>query len=82
MSDRAKDAVWRRDEIESPCVQVCVLHPEARICLGCYRTSEEIAGWASMTPEERREIMEGLSDRATRLPGRRGGRKGRMARKR
>lgn len=72
--------VWRRDEIESPCVKVCVLHPDARICIGCYRTGEEIARWSRYTPEERRSIMNDLPGRASRLPGRRGGRAGRMRR--
>ncbi len=73
------DDVWKRDEIESPCTKVCVLHPEARICLGCFRTGDEIAGWGRMTRDERREIMEVLPDRKSLLPGRRGGRKGRSA---
>ena len=81
MNDRPGDIVWRRDEIESPCVQVCVLHPEARVCLGCYRTGDEISAWSRMTPDERREIMAALPDRAKALPGRRGGRAGRIARK-
>jgi len=71
------DEIWRREEIESPCVKVCVLHPEADICIGCYRTRHEIAGWSHMTREERRSLMETLPDRQSRLPGRRGGRKGR-----
>ncbi len=74
------DEVWQREEIESPCVKICVLHPEARICLGCYRTAEEIAGWSRLTREDRRAIMETLPDRKSLLPGRRGGRKGRAAR--
>jgi len=63
--------VWRRAEIESPCVNVCVLHPGAKICVGCLRTGEEIAGWSRMTPERRREIMDGLAARepALRAPG-------------
>ena len=51
------DEVWTRAEIESPCVKVCVIHPEARICAGCHRTIEEIGGWSRMTSEERRRIM-------------------------
>lgn len=82
MSDRPTDIVWRRDEIESPCVKLCVLHPEARICLGCYRTGDEIAAWSRLTAEDRRRIMDTLPDRAKTLPGRQGGRKGRLARKR
>ena len=80
MNDRSNDIVWQRDEIESPCVQICVLHPEARICLGCYRTADEIAEWSRMTPSTRREVMASLADRAKTLPGRRGGRGGRIAR--
>ena len=71
------DDLWRRDEIESPCVQICLIHPEARICLGCHRTGEEIATWSQLSPEDRRAIMERLPERKKLLPGRRGGRKGR-----
>ena len=81
MSDRPTDIVWRRDEIESPCVKLCVIHPEARICLGCYRTGDEIAAWSRMTPETRRAVMDILPDRKALLPGRRGGRSGRLERK-
>ena len=66
------DEVWRRDEIESPCVKICVLHPEAKICIGCHRTGEEIARWSRLTREQRREIMEDLAERKSLLPGRRG----------
>ena len=68
------DEVWSRDEIESPCIKVCVLHPEAGICIGCYRTRHEIAGWSRLSREDRRAIMDGLSERKSLLPGRRGGR--------
>lgn len=72
--------VWKRDEIESPCVRICVVHPEARICTGCYRTIDEIGRWSRMTPQERREIMADLPDRATTLTKRRGGRAARLKR--
>lgn len=52
------DEVWKRPEIESPCVRVCVVHPAERICVGCYRSIDEIAGWSRMSPEDRRRIME------------------------
>ena len=74
--------VWASEEIESPCVKICVLHPEAGICLGCYRTRAEIAGWSRLSREERRAVMVGLPERKSLLPGRRGGRKGRSARAR
>ena len=72
--------VWTRDEIESPCVRICVVHPEARICTGCHRTIDEISRWSRMTTEERREVMEALPDRAALLRKRRGGRAARLSR--
>ena len=80
MNDRPSDIVWRRNEIESPCVKVCILQPETRICLGCFRTGDEIAAWSRLSPEARSTIMAELPERAKKLPGRRGGRAGRLAR--
>ena len=79
MADKAeKDRVWKRNEIESPCIQICVIHPEERICTGCLRTIDEITGWSKMAPEDRRSIMDVLPDRAPRLRKRRGGRAARV----
>ena len=73
--------VWKRDEIESPCVEVCVIHPATRLCLGCRRTGDEIARWSSMVPEERRRIMDELPDRDPGPKGRSGGRSARIKRR-
>lgn len=71
------DEVWKRDEVESPCVKLCSLHPTAQICVGCFRTGREIAVWSMMSAEERRSVMDALPDRKALLPGRRGGRRAR-----
>ena len=74
------DEVWSRAEIESPCVKLCVVHPETRLCMGCFRSIDEIAAWSRMTPEARRAVMAELPARAARAaPTRRGGRAGRLA---
>ena len=75
-----KDDVWTRDEIESPCIRVCVVHPEERICTGCLRSIDEITRWSRMAPEERKQIMDALPGRAGLLGKRRGGRAARQAR--
>ncbi len=73
------DEVWKRAEIESPCVKVCVLHPESGLCIGCLRTGAEIAAWSTMTPAARRAVMAALPDRAPLVKGtRKGGRAGRL----
>ncbi len=70
--------LWRRNEIESPCVQICVVHPAERICTGCYRTVDEIARWSRMTSEERQAVMAELPERKPLLAKRRGGRAARL----
>ncbi|WP_170414540.1 DUF1289 domain-containing protein [Ruegeria atlantica] len=70
--------VWKRNEVESPCIQICVVHPTERICTGCYRTIDEITRWSKMDSDERAEIMEDLPARKPRLAKRRGGRAARM----
>jgi predicted Fe-S protein YdhL (DUF1289 family) len=74
------DDLWTREEIESPCIKICVIHPEARICTGCLRSIDEIGLWSKMSAEERREIMEALPARANLLKKRRGGRTARLLR--
>ncbi|MFC6637522.1 DUF1289 domain-containing protein [Sulfitobacter sp. JBTF-M27] len=73
------DTIWKREEVESPCVKICVVHPEARLCTGCLRSIDEITRWSKMSPIERREIMNALPSRAGQLRKRRGGRAARLA---
>ena len=70
MSER----IWARDEIESPCINVCVIHPASRLCTGCLRTIDEIMEWSSMTPDARGAVMAELPARQPLIAQRRGGR--------
>jgi predicted Fe-S protein YdhL (DUF1289 family) len=49
--------------IETPCLKICVLEPGSKLCRGCGRTLDEIAGWGAMAGSERRRIMALLPDR-------------------
>ena len=75
------DEVWKRDEVESPCIKICVVHSESRLCTGCLRSIDEIGAWSRMSPEARREVMADLPNRAGAFTKRRGGRAARMARR-
>ncbi|MGC3936411.1 DUF1289 domain-containing protein [Roseobacter sp. EG26] len=74
------DDIWRREEVESPCIKICVVHPEARICTGCLRSIDEITQWSRMTPEARRAVMDELPTRTGLITKRRSGRAARLAR--
>lgn len=73
--------VWQRNEVESPCIQICVIHPKTRLCTGCLRSIDEISAWSKMTPEARHLIMNELPARGGELKKRRGGRSARLASK-
>lgn len=72
------DDLWSRDEVQSPCVKICVVHPTERICTGCLRTIDEIAQWSRMSNETRAALVAELPSRAPRLKKRRGGRAARI----
>lgn len=47
----------------SPCLGICLMDPRTRICRGCLRTIEEIAGWYTASNKEKRAILELLDKR-------------------
>ncbi|HKQ30802.1 MAG TPA: DUF1289 domain-containing protein [Burkholderiales bacterium] len=47
----------------SPCNRHCTLNPDTNICMGCYRTLEEILGWAKYKPQEKQAVLDKLPDR-------------------
>jgi predicted Fe-S protein YdhL (DUF1289 family) len=49
--------------IASPCINVCKM--EEGLCIGCLRTLEEIAGWASAGDDDRRAILAAVAQRRT-----------------
>lgn len=48
--------------VNSPCVSVCALD-ENDLCVGCYRTGVEISQWGSMSPEEKRNVIDLVKER-------------------
>lgn len=65
------DNTWQRDEPDSPCVQLCVLHSESKLCLGCLRSGDEIAAWPRMSRAERQALLLELPARAPLIKPRR-----------
>ena len=53
--------------IATPCVQVCIVDGPSGLCLGCYRTLQEIGGWSRLTDAQRAEIMAELPAREAKI---------------
>jgi len=56
------------EEIKSPCVGICSYNLNG-LCVGCYRTSEEITKWVDMPNEEKLETLANIEKRQDELSG-------------
>ncbi|HET7626334.1 MAG TPA: DUF1289 domain-containing protein [Verrucomicrobiae bacterium] len=48
--------------VSSPCVKICQLDQRG-ICLGCFRSLDEIARWSRMTEHEKAQVTAALDER-------------------
>ncbi len=48
--------------VSSPCVSVCALGLDD-ICIGCFRTGQEISSWGALSNEGRLEILRRVRER-------------------
>ncbi|MCX7188767.1 MAG: hypothetical protein RLZZ541_1220 [Pseudomonadota bacterium] len=54
-----------QNEIQSPCIGVCTVDDSTGMCLGCYRTIDEIKGWWDMNPKDQKNLLIALEERQT-----------------
>ena len=47
------------DTINTPCIGVCTVGDQG-LCLGCFRSMDEITHWLSFSQDEKNEIMQQL----------------------
>ena len=50
------------NRVKSPCVEICALD-DKDMCIGCYRTADEIIEWFSASDERKREILVTVGER-------------------
>ena len=50
--------------VKSPCVEVCALNDQD-ICVGCYRTADEIIEWFTANSDRKNEILAAVAERRT-----------------
>ncbi len=46
----------KKSGIKSPCIHVCTLDDE-KICMGCYRSAEEVRNWFRYTDEQKLQSL-------------------------
>ena len=43
--------------IHSPCIGICQLDVSMNVCVGCFRTRQEVAIWSDVSDDEKKEIL-------------------------
>ena len=54
--------------VPSPCVSVCRMDDRSGLCLGCFRTIDEIMVWGRQSDRERRVVWQQIVHRAGLVP--------------
>lgn len=49
--------------VESPCVKICELDKTKSLCIGCFRTVEEIGEWRLADVQRQQEILKNAAER-------------------
>ncbi len=52
-------------KVVSPCIKICTL--QNNFCIGCGRSTQEIAEWSTASKKRKEEILERLPDRLRRM---------------
>ncbi len=55
------------EEVQSPCISVCNMNEATGLCLGCYRTLEEIEKWWELDKAQKQELMQKVGLREAQL---------------
>jgi len=52
-------------KVVSPCIKICTLQDD--FCIGCGRSTQEIAEWSTASNKRKERILERLPDRMRRM---------------
>ena len=55
--------------VDSPCKNICILDPDKKICLGCYRYMDEIENWQFLSDKDKVIIKKKILIRKENLNG-------------
>ena len=78
MTQDSAPPVWKRNEPDSPCQNICLIDPQSGHCIGCNRTAAEISAWPSLSAANRQVILDELPNRQSQGAKRKGGRAKRL----
>ncbi len=66
LAELAQDTGQR---VPSPCISVCRMDAGNTLCLGCFRTIDEIIAWGRLGDTDKRAVWRLITQRAGLAPG-------------
>ncbi|MBI2225209.1 MAG: DUF1289 domain-containing protein [Betaproteobacteria bacterium] len=51
------------NDVDSPCIKICVVDAGRGLCRGCHRTLAEISCWVNYSRAERLAVLEKVAQR-------------------
>jgi predicted Fe-S protein YdhL (DUF1289 family) len=54
--------------VPSPCVNVCRMDAASGLCVGCWRTIDEIAAWSKLDDDGKRQVWQAIALRKSDAP--------------
>jgi len=52
------------DKVASPCISVCKMNEDQSLCLGCFRTLDELRAWSTLDEAGKRVVWTQIAERA------------------
>ena len=59
----AATEILKLGDVPSPCINFCRLDGSGTLCLGCYRSVDEIVNWSVYTPAQKQAVLDSLPAR-------------------
>jgi len=61
--DPTAESIEARQEVPSPCINICKMDDKTALCVGCYRTIQEITAWRLASNENKLAIWQEIKVR-------------------
>lgn len=49
--------------LPSPCISICQMHTQSGLCIGCWRTIDEITDWSVASEAKKKQVWLAISQR-------------------
>ncbi len=64
IQERAGAALRLAADLPSPCISLCQMNTHSGLCLGCFRTIDEICAWSALGDSGKRAVWRLIEQRS------------------